>query len=73
MVDKCTVCGGKVRGDNIKVIKHCQKIKKRKVIKSGREVGYGIMTCAEAKWSAESHTWYEGFIKGMVDQNTSCL
>jgi len=67
MLNICSVCGGGVRGDGVKVIKHCQTIEAATVEASGREPGYGVMTCEEAGWSAKQHKWFEKFVKGLTD------
>ncbi len=61
---KCAVCGGKTsrRG---KRIRHCKKVPSKVVTDSGREAGYGVMTCEEVQWTKEQHKWYEEFVKGL--------
>ena len=70
----CSVCGGGVRGDGVKVIKHCQTLSAETVEAAGREPGYGVMTCEEAGWTKEQHRWFEEFGKGLTDESSSsCL
>lgn len=70
----CAVCGGGLKGDGVKVIKHCNKIPSEVVKESGREAGYGVMTCEEQGWTEEQHRWYEEFVMGLVGgRDSSCL